>query len=142
MSRRWLLDNSAWARRADPGLPQEARTRMADELEAGLLVVSLPFLMEAGYSARDAAERDRLFELFGTLEEAGLNREAGQRSLDAQAQLARTGHHRIPPVDVLIAALADVHGLGVLHYDAHYDLILEETDLSYESRWLGPRGTL
>jgi predicted nucleic acid-binding protein len=138
----WLLDNSAWSRRADPSLPLEFRAGLADDLEAGLLVVSLPFLMEAGYSARDAAERDRLFELSGTLELVGLDQKAEERSLDAQAQLARSGHHRIPPVDILIAALADIHRLGVLHYDTHYDLILERTDLRYESRWPGPRASL
>jgi predicted nucleic acid-binding protein len=142
LSARWLLDNSAWARRADPRVPQESRARLADDLESGLLIVSLPFLMEAGYSVRDAAERDRLFHLFGTLESVGFDRSAEQRSLDAQAQLARTGHHRIPPVDILIASLADNIEVGVLHYNAHYDLILERTDLSYDSRWLSPRGTL
>jgi predicted nucleic acid-binding protein len=141
LSQRWLLDNSAWARRADPGVEQEARERLADDLEGGMLLVSLPFLMEAGYSARDAAERQRMFELFGTLERINLDEKAGRRALDAQAQLTRTGHHRIPPVDILIAALADINGAGVLHCDAHYDLILNQTDLRYESRWLAPRGT-
>lgn len=67
---------------------------------------------------------------------------AERRALDAQAQLARIGHHRLPPVDLLIAALADRHELGVLHYDDDYDLIAETTDLRFESVWLAPRGTL
>ncbi len=104
--------------------------------------MTLPFLMEAGYSARDSSDRNRLFDLFGTLDSIEIDRRTEQRTVDAQAQLTRTGHHRIPPVDVLLAALADLNGLGVLHYDAHYDLILEWTDLSYDSRWLAPRGVL
>ncbi len=142
MSARWLLDNSSWSRRGSPNLTQEVRAKLADDLEAGLLVVTLPFLMEAGYSARDTADRDRLFDLFDTLDSIEIDRRVEQRTVDAQAQLTRTGHHRIPPVDVLLAALADLNGLGVLHYDAHYDLILEWTDLSYDSRWLAPRGVL
>ena len=55
---------------------------------------------------------------------------------------ARVGHHRLPPVDLLIAALADRHGLGVLHYDHDYDLIAEKTDLTFDSVWLAARGTL
>jgi len=46
------------------------------------------------------------------------------------------------PVDLIIAAIADTAGIGVLHYDAHYDLILEQTDLRFESRWLAPRGSI
>lgn len=63
---------------------------------------------------------------------------AEQRALDAQAQLARAGHHRLPPVDLLVAALAERHDLGVLHYD----LIAEKTDLRFDSVWLAARGTL
>lgn len=64
-----------------------------------------------------------------------------QRALDAKRQLARAGHHRLPPVDLLIAALAAHHGLGVLHYDHDYDILAEKTDLEFESVWLAPRGT-
>jgi len=32
--------------------------------------------------------------------------------------------------------------LGVLHYDHDYDLISERTDLSYESVWVAPRGSI
>jgi hypothetical protein len=43
---------------------------------------------------------------------------------------------------VLVAALADRHSLGVLHYDHDYDLIADKTDLDLESVWLAPAGTL
>ena len=52
------------------------------------------------------------------------------------------GHHRLPPVDLIIAALADRHELGVLHYDHDYDLIADKTDLAFDSVWLADRGTL
>jgi len=65
-----------------------------------------------------------------------------RRVVDAQRELARVGHHRLPPVDLLVAALADRHELGILHYDRDYDLIAERTDLRFESEWLVPRGTL
>jgi predicted nucleic acid-binding protein len=65
-----------------------------------------------------------------------------QRSaLDAQRQLARVGHHRLPPVDLLIAALADCYELGVLHYDRDYDVLAETTDLKFTSARLAPAGT-
>ena len=43
-------------------------------------------------------------------------------------------------VDALIAAVAQESALGVIHYDEHYDRLA--TVLSFESRWLAPRGSL
>jgi hypothetical protein len=40
---------------------------------------------------------------------------------------------RVPPVDLLVAAIADRHRLGILHYDRDYDLLAEKTDLDIES---------
>ena len=65
-----------------------------------------------------------------------------QRAVDAQRQLARIGHHRLPPVDLLVAAIADRHRLGILHYDRDYDLLAEKTDLDIMSVWLAPAGSL
>jgi predicted nucleic acid-binding protein len=64
------------------------------------------------------------------------------RALGAQRQLARAGHHRLPRVDLMVAAVADRHGVGVLHYDADFDILAERTDLQFESTWLAPRGSL
>lgn len=64
------------------------------------------------------------------------------RAINAQRQLARAGHHRMPPVDVIMAALADTHGVGVLHYDADFDVLRAKTDLRFASVWLAARGTL
>jgi predicted nucleic acid-binding protein len=36
-------------------------------------------------------------------------------------------------VDLLLAALADRHRLGLLHYDHYYDAIAAGTDLRFES---------
>jgi len=71
-----------------------------------------------------------------------IDEDVERRALDAQRQLARIGDHRLPPVDLLVAAVADSYDLGVLHYDHDYDLIAEKTDLSFRSEWLVPRGTL
>jgi hypothetical protein len=48
----------------------------------------------------------------------------------------------LPPVDLIIAALADIHSLGILHYDNGYELVLEKTDLRFDSVWLAPRGSI
>jgi predicted nucleic acid-binding protein len=137
-----LLDNSAWVRLGDPALSAERAHELADGLESGHIATCLPFLLEAGYSARTAREHEQLLGELLSLPHYGFDEATEHRALDAQAQLARVGHHRLPPVDLLIAALADHHGLGVLHYDHDYDLIGEKTDLTFDSVWLADRGTL
>ena len=137
-----LLDNSAWARLADPRLPDDRVDEVADALESGLIATCLPFLLEAGYSARSGPDHDALLSRLGALPRLAITEDIEQRALDAQRQLARIGHHRLPPVDLIVAAVADHHGVGVLHYDGDYDRVAEKTDLQFESVWLAARGTL
>ncbi|MEJ7569304.1 MAG: hypothetical protein WKF41_13675 [Gaiellaceae bacterium] len=64
----------------------------------------------------------------------------------ALAALRRLAHihpfsqRRIKFPDLLIAAAAQDGAVGVLHYDAHFDLLAEV--LEFESRWIAPRGSL
>ena len=137
-----LLDNSAWARLGDPALGTDRVTELADALEAGRIATCLPFLLEAGYSARSARDHDELLAELLALPRFSIDGHVERRALDAQRQLARAGHHRLPPVDLLVAALADRHELGVLHYDRDYDLLAAKTDLDFASVWLAPVGTI
>jgi hypothetical protein len=89
---------------------------------------------------RCAAPAGRVGEL-SALPHLAIDEAVEERAVEAQRQLARIGHHRLlPPVDVLIAALADRH--GVLHHDRDYDVLAERTDLAFESRWLPAPGTI
>jgi predicted nucleic acid-binding protein len=137
-----LLDNSAWVRLGHAAVPGERANELADALEAGTIATCLPFLLEAGYSARSATGHDELLAELRALPFMAIDERVEARALDAQSQLARVGHHRLPPVDLLVAALADRHQAGVLHYDHDYDLLAEMTDLRFESVWLVPRGSL
>jgi len=128
-----LRDPSLSAGRAQ----QIDRAFLADEV-----VACLPFLLEAGYSARSAADYATIMRHLGRLRRAQVDAEVEERALVAQAQLARAAHHRVKLPDLLIATLADRHGLGVLHYDKDFDVILEHTTLRFESTWLAPRGSM
>jgi hypothetical protein len=138
-----LLDNSAWSRVVADKLPRDRADAVADWIEGRELVTCPPFLLEAGYSAcgRDHYREmmddfDRLFphiELTAVIE---------QGAIRAQSELARVGHHRLAPMDLMIAACAHEAGAGVLHYDRDYDVIAERTSLSFESVWVAPAGTL
>ncbi len=114
---------------------------IAKEFGEERIVTCLPFMLEAGYSARNCRRPRRAFDELGSLDFLPIDLEVERRALDAQAQLAQVGHHRVPPVDLLIAALADRHSVGVLHYDSDYDVLLEKTDLDFHSEWLVPRGS-
>jgi predicted nucleic acid-binding protein len=137
-----LIDNSAWVRLGDPALTDELVLELGAAIEDGAIAVSLPFILEAGYSARSGREHDELIGELSALPHLAIDEAVEERAVEAQRQLARLGHHRLPPVDVLIAALADRHGVGVLHYDRDYDVLAERTDLSFESRWLAAPGTI
>jgi predicted nucleic acid-binding protein len=137
-----LLDNSAWARLEDPRLSQERAEEIADALEDGRMAICLPFVLEAGYSARSARDHDVLVDRLLALPLLAIDSAVELRAIDAQRQLARAGHHRLPPADLIIAAIADVNQVGVLHYDGDFDILREKTDLRFDSVWLVPRGTL
>lgn len=140
MSAALLLDNSAWVRLES--VSEDRSQEIADALETGQIAVCLPFLLEAGYSARTGDDHGELLAELLSLPKLDIDATVEQRALDAQRQLARVGHHRLPPVDLLMAAVADRYGVGVLHYDHDYDLITDKTDLAFASVWLADRGSL
>ena len=137
-----LLDNSAWARLLSGVVPAERAQAIAAWMEAGELAVCLPFLLEAGYSARSAADRKALMARFAELPRVAIDGEVERVALQAQRELAEIGHHRLPPADVAIAACAHRAEAGVLHYDGDYDVLAEHTSLIFESEWLAAPGTL
>lgn len=137
-----LLDNSAWVRLTSPALAAGRSEEIAEALEAGRIAVCLPFLLEAGYSARTARDHDEVMEQLLALPALHVDEEIERRAIDAQRQLARAGHHRLPPVDLIVASVADAHAVGILHYDRDYDTLAAKTDLRFESVWLASPGTL
>jgi predicted nucleic acid-binding protein len=137
-----LLDNSAWARLDQQALSQDRVDEIATLLEERRIATCLPFLLEAGYSARDARDHHELLGELLALPFVHVDDRVESRTLEGQHQLARAGHHRLPPVDLIISALADVHQLGILHYDNDYEIVAEKTDLRFDSVWLAPRGSI
>jgi len=133
-----LLDNSAWSRRIKP----RAQERLASVVASKEAAVCLPFLLEAGYSARSAAEHDALIADLNLLPRADIGPEVERLALRAQSELAAVGHHRLSPSDLIVAACAHRSGYGVLHYDRDYDVIARHTSLDFLSEWVAPAGSL
>lgn len=137
-----LLDNSAWSRIVAAVLPAKRADAVSGWIAARQLATCLPFLLEAGFSARTSADYRAMMEDFQMLPSIELTTRAERQALEAQRQLAAVGHHRLSPIDLMIAACADEAGAGVLHYDRDYDLILGHTSLEFESMWLAEAGSL
>jgi predicted nucleic acid-binding protein len=137
-----LLDHSAWSRLIEDQVPEDREETVLDWIGAERLATCLPFLLEAGYSARTGQEYRLNMGRLEQLPQVLIDHEVEKAARKAQRQLAKNGHHRVLPTDLIIAACAsEVHG-GVLHYDRDYDLIREQTSLDFESIWLVEPGTL
>jgi predicted nucleic acid-binding protein len=137
-----LLDHSAWSRLIGDLVPEDREEVVLDWIEAGRLGTCLPFLLEAGFSAQTAEDHRVTMARLKRLTFISIDQKVERMAQEAQRELAKIGHHRLSPTDLIIAACAACEDGGVLHYDRDYDLILEHTSLSFESVWLVEPGTL
>ena len=132
----YLADKSALVRLGSVGAEW-----LAAEIMDGNVRRSSMTDMEIFYSAKS----------HGALLEIIEERQAGFRLVETQqvdwdraaevmVLLAENGKHRSVVIpDLLIAAVAERHGLTLVHYDSDFDHVAEVTDQA--TRWLAPRGT-
>lgn len=137
-----LLDNSAWTRIVAGVLDDERAETVGGWIERRQLATCLPFLLEVGYSARSAADHKQIMDDLAAFPSAPLTSGVEEQAKRAQRELAAIGHHRLAPIDVMIAACAHEADMGVLHYDSDYDVLAQRTTLRFRSEWLAPAGTL
>lgn len=118
----WLIDKSALARIGTSPDAEEWGAR----IERGLVQITTATVLEVGYSARTASEwSDRVDSPpISLMPLASLTPAAERRAIEVQGILARVGHHRAPSVpDLLIAAIAELDALIVVHVDKDFELI-------------------
>ncbi|ORT61662.1 PIN domain nuclease [Streptomyces sp. CB03238] len=134
-----LIDTSAAARiLTNKGV----RERWSDHLVEGVIGMCDITGIEMLYSARSLADRlakqDLLAELFNwTPVPDGVYQRAGA----VQRALTERGEHRSAgPVDLLLAATAELSGLTVLHYDADFETVARAT--GQPTMWVTPPGAL
>jgi hypothetical protein len=133
-----IADTSVWQRATHPAL----RDPWAAAIRAGAIATCSIVALELLYSARDAADFAAVEADQDALRDVPVTVSVQRAAIGALRALAERGplHHRIPPSDALIAAAAQEAGIGVLHYDHHYDRLAEV--LSFPSRWAAPPGCL
>jgi predicted nucleic acid-binding protein len=123
-----LGDTTAWIalRRGRPAAVASVRRL----LRRGTLAMCDPVALELVRGARNARELNALRAGLALLPACAVAASTWTRAQDVLEGLAlhRGGRHRgVPPMDLLIAAVAQEHDLPVLHDDAHFDLIAEVT---------------
>lgn len=96
--------------------------------------------LEVGYSARNAAEWDRLLGALEAFAPIDTTASHVRRALQVQRLLAERSQRGRKIPDLLMAAAAEELSVSVLHYDADFDLISSVTGQS--SQWIVPAGTL
>lgn len=137
MKTRYLIDKSALAR-----MPLEpVRERLAPIIESGEAATCAIIDLEILFSARNAEDHERTRQRRAlAYHSVPVTEENLQRAIAIQGELARSGRHRIPIPDLIIAAIAEAAGLVLLHYDHDFDQIAEITGQPTE--WIVARGTV
>ena len=132
----YLADKSALARLRHPPVARRLGPLLVDGLVATTPIIDLEVL----YSARSLADYEESLAERRALPSYPLTPDVTDHAIDVQHRLAQVGRHRLPLPDLLIAAVADLNDLAILHYDADYDGIAEITGQRCE--WVVPRGSL
>ena len=132
----YLADKSALARLHHPPVARRLGPLLIDGLVATTPIIDLEVL----YSARSPADYEEILAERRALPSFPVTAEVTEQAVEVQHRLAQSGHHRVPLPDLLIAAVAEVNDLAVLHYDADYDRIAAVTNQRCE--WVVPRGSL
>ena len=131
----YLIDTSALARL----LRGDGEDLGWDRAAAAGLIATCPITeLEFFHSARTAADRARIAEslqvVFGWVP---VDDRAYDRALQVQELLTRRGQHRSAgPVDLVVAATAELQGLTLLHRDRDFDCIAAATGQPVQ--WFGP----
>ncbi|MEV1008194.1 PIN domain nuclease [Streptomyces sp. NPDC049881] len=131
----FLIDTSALARILRGDAEQYGWDQAA---AAGLLAVCPVTELEFLYSARSSVDRERVVDdlrsVFGWVP---VDDRAYDRAWKVQEMLTKRGQHRSAgPVDLTVAATAELQGLTLLHRDRDFDCIAAITGQPVQ--WYGP----
>ena len=136
MALRFLVDTSVVKRLGHP------RVRMVVEPLATAGELGRPSIcdLEVGFSARNAAEWDRLVGALAAFEAVDTTAAHFRRALDVERLLAARSQRGRKIPDLLVAAAAEELHAVVLHYDADFDLIASVT--GQRCQWVVPAGSV
>jgi predicted nucleic acid-binding protein len=131
----FLIDTSALAR----FLRDDSERHGWDQAAAAGLIATCPITeLEFFYSARSSAERTRGIEdLRLVFNWVPVDDRAYTRAWQVQDALTQRGQHRSAgPVDLIVAATAELQGLTLLHRDRDFACVAAVTGQALQ--WYGP----
>lgn len=133
-----IADTSARIRTHARGVREQWVAAVESEQIATCSIVTMELL----FSARDAASVAQTEKIEAAFRQIPVTASVQRAAIAAVRELAQggAGNHRVPPPDLMIAAAAQEAGVGVLHYDNHYDRLAEV--LNFDSVWIAPPGSL
>lgn len=133
----FLLDASAFSRLGSPALDPERRSEVAGWISRGIVAASTPLLLEARAGGVEPQADPQELPLLW------ISEGAERRSAELQQQMRSAHQHLgIPPLDYLIAAIAEDHSASILHYDSDFELLIAHTDLAAGTEPLAPLGSI
>jgi predicted nucleic acid-binding protein len=134
----WLIDKSVLARIGEDSVAEVVLPRV----QAGLVGIGIVTELEVGFSARSINDyRTTRDDLLDHLLPVLIPARAEPRAREVQARLVERGEQRSAGVaDLLLAAIAEIERLTILHYDADFETVASVTGQSTE--WVVPRGSV
>ncbi len=122
-----LIDTSCWVEAMRERGDEKIRRRVGELLESGAARFSDMVLLELSNGLRRAGER-RFLRQLEELVDTVPTTVAVWSEARALAERARRRGMTVPSTDLLVFATARVHGLALLHRDAHFDQLTEIAD--------------
>ncbi len=137
-ARDFIADTSAWTRAQN----ENVRDDWQGALTEGQIWTTPIVVLELLAGARSGREYDAIEDGTAALRTIPVNSALISAAQSGWRDLAYkgAGYHTMTFPDVLIAAAAQDRGVGVLHYDRHFDRLAEVFE--FESRWVAPAGSI
>ena len=138
MNTAYLADTSALTRL----LRGSQELGWADHVNDGIVGVCPVTELEMLFTARSKEDRELILDtLNGAYPWVPMPDEVFRRATQIQAMLTARGEHRSAgPVDLLVAATAELSGLTLLHYDRDFETVARAT--GQPASWVAEPGSV
>lgn len=127
-----LVDTSAWILALKKSPPVRARSVIDDLLAGGRIAIIPVIRIELLGGTKSQLEFQRLDRRLSALHQLPLSKSEWDESARLAFKLRRKGM-TVPYIDIIIAAVAILHGMPLVHADKHFDLIAGEVTLKAEN---------
>ena len=121
---RFLIDTSAWIETLRTTGDPSVRAKVSGLTAEDRAVLCDMVRLELWNGARSSGEQSLLRELEAQVEIVPTPPEVWERACDL-ARVARGKGLTVPATDLLVAACAEHHGLGLVHQDVHFEKLAE-----------------